>query len=303
MKPNKQCYTHTHRIFPDVQIPRAERVGVTVTHKSTKAFADPNNNNRWQNLVLDPSSNIVLTWNRVFLISCLFALFIDPFFYFIPLFVSTSSLSCVGKDNRLSITITVMRSLADFFYMFNIAVKFNTAYVRPNSRVLGKGDLVTNPNQIRRHYIRSPDFVRDILAAVPVPQILLWGVMPAISASDYNVKNTTFGIILVFQYAFRMYLIVPLSNKIIKSAGVVANTAWGGAAYNLLLYMLASHVQKKTTHSFFFSLLFSLDYLSFIIINIVLVADHWCHILSTHSGEANHLLEPNLLIRKKHNRM
>lgn len=148
-----------------------------------------------------------------------------------------------------------MRSLADFFYMFNIAVKFNTAYVRPNSSELGKGDLVTNPNQIRRHYVRSPDFVRDILAAVPVAQILLWGVMPAISGSDYNVKNTTFGIVLVFQYAFRMYLIVPLSNKIIKSAGVVANTAWGGAAYNLLLYMLASHVQN-TTHSFF-SLLFS----------------------------------------------
>jgi cyclic nucleotide gated channel, plant len=39
-----------------------------------------------------------------------------------------------------------------------------------------------------------------------------------------------------------MYLIVPLSNQIIKAAGVVAKSAWGGAAYNLLLYMLASHV-------------------------------------------------------------
>jgi cyclic nucleotide gated channel, plant len=66
--------------------------------------------------------------------------------------------------------------------------------------------------------------------------------MPAINASDYNAKNTTFGVVLVFQYALRMYLIVPLSNKIIKAAGVVAKTAWGGAAYNLLLYMLASHV-------------------------------------------------------------
>lgn len=68
--------------------------------------------------------------------------------------------------------------------------------------------------------------------------------MPAINGSDYNVKNTTFGVVLVFQYALRMYLIVPLSNKIIKAAGVVAKTAWGGAAYNLLLYMLASHVLK-----------------------------------------------------------
>lgn len=34
----------------------------------------------------------------------------------------------------------------------------------------------------------------------------------------------------------------PLSSQIIKATGVVTKTAWAGAAYNLLLYMLASHV-------------------------------------------------------------
>jgi cyclic nucleotide gated channel, plant len=125
-----------------------------------------------QNFVLDPSSNKVLAWNRVFLVSCLFALFIDPFFYFIPLFSQTKlGTSCVGKDKHLSITMTVMRSLADLFYILNIVVKFNTAYISRHSRVLGKGDLITDPKEIRRHYISSPDFVRDILAAVPVPQV------------------------------------------------------------------------------------------------------------------------------------
>ncbi|KAJ4773362.1 cyclic nucleotide-gated channel 6 [Rhynchospora pubera] len=228
------------RIFPDEQMLRPDRLGVNRVDK-TKAFVE--SSNRGQKYVLDPSSNDFLVWNRIFLVSCLFALFIDPFFYFIPLFVvNEDNTSCVRKDEKLSITITVLRSLADLFYMLNIAVKFNTAYVSPNSRVLGKGELVTDPKEIRRQYIRSPDFVRDILAAVPLPQILLWGVMPAINGSDYNVRNTTFGVVLVFQYAFRMYLIVPLSNKIIKAAGVVAKTAWGGAAYNLLYYMLASHI-------------------------------------------------------------
>jgi cyclic nucleotide gated channel len=37
-----------------------------------------------------------------------------------------------------------------------------------------------------------------------------------------------------------------LSNRIIKAAGVVTKSAWGGAAYNLLLYMLASHVWSLT---------------------------------------------------------
>lgn len=73
-------------------------------------------------------------------------------------------------------------------------------------------------------------------------QVVLWFIMPAISSPNYNIKNTTFGLVIVVQYIIRMYLIVPLSNQIIKAAGVVAKTAWGGAAYNLLLYMLASHV-------------------------------------------------------------
>ncbi|KAE8721895.1 putative cyclic nucleotide-gated ion channel 14 [Hibiscus syriacus] len=42
--------------------------------------------------------------------------------------------------------------------------------------------------------------------------------------------------------ASRLYLIYPLSSQIIKTTGVVTATAWAGAAYNLVLYMLASHV-------------------------------------------------------------
>ncbi|EEF26523.1 conserved hypothetical protein, partial [Ricinus communis] len=31
-------------------------------------------------------------------------------------------------------------------------------------------------------------------------------------------------------------------SEIIKATGIVTKTAWAGAAYNLLLYMLANHV-------------------------------------------------------------
>jgi cyclic nucleotide gated channel, plant len=159
----------THRIFPDEQIPRPNRLDANRVEKS-KAFSESSN---WlQNFVLEPNSSKVHTWNNVFLVSCLFALFIDPFFYFIPLFSQTyMDKPCVGKDRRLSIAMTVMRSLADLFYMLNIVVKFNTAYVGRHSRVLDNGDLVTDPREIRRSYIRSPDFIRDILAAVPLPQV------------------------------------------------------------------------------------------------------------------------------------
>ncbi|XP_048229124.1 probable cyclic nucleotide-gated ion channel 16 isoform X2 [Ricinus communis] len=35
---------------------------------------------------------------------------------------------------------------------------------------------------------------------------------------------------------------LPLNRRIVKSTGVVSRTAWSGAAYNLLLYVLASHI-------------------------------------------------------------
>jgi cyclic nucleotide gated channel, plant len=123
--------------------------------------------------ILDPRSSVLLTWNRVYLVACLFALFIDPFFYYLP-FVrvrdKTSGVSCVAKDQRLRNTMTVLRTLADLFYVLNIAIKFHTAYVDQKSRVLGKGELVVDLKKIQQRYIRS-DLCIDILASIPLPQV------------------------------------------------------------------------------------------------------------------------------------
>lgn len=48
--------------------------------------------------------------------------------------------------------------------------------------------------------------------------------------------------IVFIQYIPRFFLIFPLNERIVKATGVVTKTAWAGAAYNLLLYMLASHI-------------------------------------------------------------
>ena len=51
-------------------------------------------------------------------------------------------------------------------------------------------------------------------------------------------------LVSIFQYLLRLYLIYPLSYEIIKAKGVMMEKAWAGAAYNLMLYMLASHVSN-----------------------------------------------------------
>lgn len=58
-----------------------------------------------------------------------------------------------------------------------------------------------------------------------------------------NTKNVL-RFIIIFQYIPRLFLMFPLSSQIVKATGVVTETAWAGAAYNLMLYMLASHVSR-----------------------------------------------------------
>jgi hypothetical protein len=171
------------RIFPDerhnhskplYQVARTDRFGANrIDAKNPDKLKVLSEGNKpWHRHILDPGSSIVLTWNRVFLVSCLFALFIDPFFYYIPLIREDedNNSACVAKDQQLSRCVTVLRSFADLFYMLNIAIKFHTAYVDPKSRVLGKGELVLDIKKIQQRYFRT-DFFIDLLSAVPLPQV------------------------------------------------------------------------------------------------------------------------------------
>ncbi|KAF6140955.1 hypothetical protein GIB67_030166, partial [Kingdonia uniflora] len=116
-----------------------------------------------------------------------------------------------------------------------------TAYVAPSSRVFGKGDLVIDTKKIASRYLRR-DFWIDLIAALPVSQVLMLVVIP--NLNDFIMANTKniLRFSIIFQYFPRLFLIFPLSSKIVEANGVVTETAWAGTAYNLMLYMLASHV-------------------------------------------------------------
>lgn len=49
---------------------------------------------------------------------------------------------------------------------------------------------------------------------------------------------------ILLQYVPRLVRIIPLYLEITRSAGTVVDTAWPGAAFNLLVYILASHVSS-----------------------------------------------------------
>ncbi|KAG5225106.1 cyclic nucleotide-regulated ion channel family protein [Salix suchowensis] len=215
--------------------------GKVPTFGRFKVFPENSHKPYWREKILDPGSDVILKWNRIFLFSCLTALFVDPLFCYLPSVISNGKSTCMDTDLNLGITVTCFRTFADVFYMLHIVIKFRTAYVSPSSRVFGRGELVMDPELIARRYLKS-DFFIDLIAALPLPQIVIWFIIPAIRSSHADHTNNALVLIVLLQYIPRLYLIFPLSSEIIKATGVVANTAWAGAAYNLLLYMLASHV-------------------------------------------------------------
>ncbi|KAG8382314.1 hypothetical protein BUALT_Bualt05G0064400 [Buddleja alternifolia] len=193
----------------------------------------------WWRQILDPSSEIVNRWNRIFFFVSLFALFLDPLFFYLLAFESDRN--CLTMDYLLGGFLVTLRTLVDLCSALHITIKFRTAYIAPNSRVFGRGDLVRDPKKIALRYVKG-NFAIDLAAALPLPQCVVLNIMPFTQSRTTAYVNHAIALLIILQYIPRLMVIFPLNWRIIKNTGIVAKTAWTGAAYNLLLYLLASHV-------------------------------------------------------------
>lgn len=189
--------------------------------------------------IFDPQDKSLQRWNRFFVVSCIIAVAVDPLFFYLPVVDDLSR--CLDIDWNLAVTATVLRTLLDIFYLVHMAFQFRTAFIAPSSRVFGRGELVIDSVQIAKRYFLT-SFAIDILAVLPLPQVVIWiYIRNRTGSAVLNVKNFL-KFIVFFQYFPRLYRIYPLTLEVVKTAGVFTETAWAGAAYNLILYMLASHV-------------------------------------------------------------
>ncbi|GLT25686.1 hypothetical protein SLA2020_007990 [Shorea laevis] len=167
--------------------------------------------------------------------------------------VRSKSVRCLDDLERAKLTSPEKGHFSRFMNMINVkqepelgskkgekTFRKKTAYIAPSSCVFGRGELVIDPIKIASGYLHR-DFWLDIVAAQPLPQVLVWAVIPRLEGS-MAITRHILRLIIIFQYLLRLYLIFPLSSQITEATGVVTETAWAGAAYNLMLYMLASHV-------------------------------------------------------------
>ncbi|PIN13892.1 K+-channel ERG [Handroanthus impetiginosus] len=189
--------------------------------------------------ILDPQEPFLQKWNKIFVLSCIIAVSIDPLFFYIP--VLDLDHLCLALDTNLEITACVLRSLIDLFYIFHIILQFRTGFIPPSSRVFGRGDLIEDPKAIAKRYLSSY-FIIDVLSVLPLPQVVILTVIPIVSGPISLVTKDLLKIVILAQYVPRLLRIYPLYKEVTRTSGIFTERAWAGAAVNLLLYMLASHV-------------------------------------------------------------
>ncbi|XP_020588369.1 probable cyclic nucleotide-gated ion channel 5 [Phalaenopsis equestris] len=189
--------------------------------------------------IFDPQDQFLLRMNRLFVISCILAVSVDPLFFYLPVYDQDSN--CLNIDRNLAYISTTLRTFIDSFYLLRMALQFRTAYIAPSSRVFGRGELVIDPAQIANRYLQR-HFIVDFLAVLPLPQIVVWRFLHRSHGDDVQTTKNILLFLIFLQYIPRFFRLFPLTSELKRTAGVFAETAWAGAAYYLLWFLLASHI-------------------------------------------------------------
>ena len=75
--------------------------------------------------LIDPWEYSLRMWDRIFLVSCVIGVLIDPLFLYIP--VINEEYKCLRKDERMMIVAIVIRSITDLAYILQMAVRVGSA--------------------------------------------------------------------------------------------------------------------------------------------------------------------------------
>lgn len=192
--------------------------------------------------VLDPQGLFLQKWNKIFLLVCVLAVSLDPLFFYIPRVKAKGQDKCLDLDRKMEIVACVLRTSVDAFYILRIVFQFRTGFIAPSSRVFGRGELVEDPALIARRYLTS-NFMIDALSILPVPQIVVLIILPSVKGPVPLVAKDLLKYVIIIQYVPRIIRVYPvLYREITRTSGILTETAWAGAVFNLVLYMLASHI-------------------------------------------------------------
>lgn len=102
----------------------------------------------------------------------------------------------------------------------------------------------------------SPVYPEGLNCVLGGWQIVVWRYLHISDGPDVlTTKNALVWVVLV-QYIPRLFRIFPVTTDLKRTAGVFIATAWAGAAYYLLWFMLAGHVSGSLCNILNYHILF-----------------------------------------------
>ncbi|KAJ6334650.1 hypothetical protein OIU78_011504 [Salix suchowensis] len=159
--------------------------------------------------ILDPQGSFLQIWNKIFMLVCVLAVAIDPLFFYIPWIKGTEKDKCLDLDHKMEAAACALRTFIDVLLPKN-----------------------TSPLTL----------IVDILSILPLPQAVLTIILPSVVGPVSLAAKNLLELVIFTQYIPRLVRIYPLFKEITSTSGILTETAWAGAVFNLFLYMLASHI-------------------------------------------------------------
>ncbi|GAY45557.1 hypothetical protein CUMW_090290 [Citrus unshiu] len=186
-------------------------------------------------IVLSPHGPL---WNWIFLISCLIAISLDPLFLYIP--VISDEKKCLRLDNKLGTAAIFLRSFLDFFHIIYVIFRLRTKSFAPCWEYPQRS-LNEYAQEITRKYLLF--FLPiDLLAILPLPQVVVSVIIQTTRGSKVLSGLKLLKFFVIFQYVPRLIRIYPLFTNVTRTSCKLDESKFFKAAFNLLLYMVASHV-------------------------------------------------------------
>lgn len=74
--------------------------------------------------ILDPQGPFLQSWNKIFVLSCVISVSLDPLFFYVP--VIDNRKMCLRLDGKVEAVVCILRFFKDLFYVVHIV--FSVSY-------------------------------------------------------------------------------------------------------------------------------------------------------------------------------
>ncbi|PON60396.1 Voltage dependent potassium channel [Parasponia andersonii] len=165
-------------------------------------------------------------WNKIFLVSCVIGVTIDPLFLYIP--IINDDKKCLEMDYHMKNAALVLRSLTDFAYVLHLIFRLRSALL------MSKELSISTFTGLPWSYL-----LIDVLAILALPQVIL--VLSNCGVKIFDCKKFI-NLLLLLQYVPRILRVYLSAKELGRTFDSLTRRVWVRGAFFFFLYIIFGHV-------------------------------------------------------------